>query len=55
MQWATRKRMVVTWYTTERQRRGGQYPYPSLFESTGTKKKPVVGERKSKLSEPYAI
>ena len=33
----------VTWYAIERVWRGGQYPYPSLFESTGVKKDRIRG------------
>ena len=27
---------IVTWYATEKEERGGQLPYPSMFKSTGT-------------------
>ena len=48
---------IVTWYAIKREWKGGQYPYPSLFESKGIKKKTVkvVGERKGKLSAPYTL
>ena len=33
----------VTWYAIEREWRGGQYPYLSVFESTGIKEDRITG------------